>query len=802
MLIREKLVGIVMATCGVALAIALAAFGVYDRATFLRAASNDLAVTGAMVAENSTAALASGDRDSARDTLHALRAKRHIVLACVYNKAGNIFATYARDASTSPCPLPAPKAGATAGRAGFRTLLRPIVHDGKTTGTLLLDEDLGAFRAREALFGRTAALILVLSLAAAFLLSSRLQRVVSQPIRELGQTALLVSLANDYSLRATKRSEDETGVLIDQFNAMLAGIQERDSALQQARADLERKVEERTSNLNALLENSPLPILVLEPEQAKVRLCNPAFERLFQYSRDEVIGRSLAGFLIGPEALEETKRIHREVLAGRPVSLVTRRRRKDGSRVDVELHAAAMVVKGEAVGLVVIYQDVSVRKRAEAELQKAAAEAEAASRAKSEFLANMSHEIRTPMNGILGMTELALDTELSREQREYLNAVKLSADALLRLINDILDFSKIEAGKLEIEAIGFDLGGVLSDAVNSVRLRAREKRLELVADLPGNVPRALVGDPGRLRQVLLNLVGNAIKFTDRGRIVVSARTVSESQDAAEIQFTVADTGIGIPAEKQELIFEAFRQVDGSTTRTHGGTGLGLTISSRLATLMGGRIWVESRPGQGSRFHFTARFRLERRRPESPLPGEPASGEDARAHLTGEGGSHRRLLEGDRSADFPEPDPAVAAEPPLSTPLRDLRRPLRVLVAEDNPVNRRLLVRLLEKRGHSVTVAENGGAAVAAAERQEFDLALMDVQMPEMDGFEATKAIRKRELASGRHLPIVALTAHAMVGDKQRCMDAGMDDYLSKPVRLAAIDELLERYATARLASAG
>ena len=393
-----------------------------------------------------------------------------------------------------------------------------------------------------------------------------------------------------------------------------------------------------------------------------------------------------------------------------------------------------------------------------ADLAQANQALQAASAAKSEFLANMSHEIRTPLNGIVGMTELALETDLTIDQKEYLDTVKLSADLLLNVINDVLDFSKIEARKIDLECITFDLREVLRGTLKTLSLRASEKGLNLLCEVEPEVPETVCGDANRLRQVLTNLVGNAIKFTHEGEVAVKVQVAAETPADWLLHFIVTDTGIGIPDEQQKKIFDPFSQADSSTTRKYGGTGLGLTISMRLVAMMDGKIWLNSKEGQGTAFHFIVRM--------------DAANESALHTVV--------------KASMVEPVSGGSQDQPTSP-----AGSLRVLLAEDNVVNQRLTRRLLEKRGHHVTVTANGRRAVEALEKDSFDLVLMDVQMPELDGFEATALIREREKHSGTHVPVVALTAHAMKGDRERCLAAGMDGYLTKPIRSSELDEILK-----------
>ncbi|MFA9216232.1 MAG: ATP-binding protein [Sphingomonadaceae bacterium] len=518
-----------------------------------------------------------------------------------------------------------------------------------------------------------------------------------------------------------------------------------------------------------ILDQLPIPVFVKDQAGRYLRF-NRRFEEFTQRSRSEILGRTIDDFA-SPRWAAATKEEDAE--AWRTGRMVTSERRLASFDPPVDVLVSRIVIhSGGQSYMLGYFIDNSEQRAARSAMQRAVESAEAASRAKSEFLANMSHEIRTPMNGILGMTELVLESALTPEQRADLALVKASADALLHIVDDILDFSKIEPGKLEIEEVPFDLRQVVDDTLRAMVLRARQKGLALASELPASLPRIMKGDPGRLRQVLINLVANAIKFTAAGQITVALSAGPEQDGRSDVTFAVSDTGIGIAAEKQRMIFEAFAQVDGSTTRQYGGTGLGLAICRRLLILMQGTISVHSEPEQGSTFSFTVPLShtgVTLAAPLLPLPAMP-------------------LESGGTLLDAADAMPLAVPAPPA-----ERRRGLRVLLAEDNPVNPRLALRLLEKLGHQVTLVDNGLAVLERASRDAWDVILMDVQMPGLDGLAATRQIRLRELIQGGHVPIIAMTARAMAGDRERCLEAGMDDYLARPVDGQQLREMLARY---------
>lgn len=805
--LQRKLMLMTMLTSGLVLLVTSTACMLHHVWTLRRTATAHLSTVAAVLGANSTAALAFGDANAATEMLTALKAEPFVVAAILHTSTGALFAHYlGKDASPSAAALegtwrqqrpPAAGAGVTSQynmQQGFMHLWQPIVLDQDHVGDLHLVAHLDALYTDVYHYLLLMAGILAGAVLLAVVLSSRLQRSISVPILHVMDIMRAVSVTKDYTLRATKQGDDELGVLTEGLNEMVQHIQHHDVELTRYRASLEDQVVERTAAL--VQANSDLEHTVQALQQAKEN-------------------------------------------------------------------------------------------------------AEAANRAKSQFLANMSHEIRTPMNGVLGMTELLLGTELTERQRRFASAVQRSGRTLLNLIDDILDLSKIEAGKLGLDALDFLLRDVVAEVVDLLAEQAHSKGLELVYMVDEAVPSSAHGDPLRLRQILLNLVGNAIKFTAQGEVTVRVTRVSADADTVLLRFEVQDTGIGIAAEAQDRIFDVFSQADGSTTRQYGGTGLGLTITQHLVQMMGGSIGVDSTPGVGSL--FWCMLRLSTRTQATPGGDVPmtalrglrvlvvddnatnrailhqhlvawgthdasvASGPQAleklrTAALQGmpydvalldrrmpemDGVTLARLIQAEplfastqlillTSGGLVEPKAQDAAACPhlaaqLTKPILPSRlyaclvqalgrgapapsvpsdaTPLpsepavvfrnRLLLAEDNPVNQEVTVGMLEHFGCSIDVVPNGQEAVDALQRRPYDLVLMDCQMPIMDGLEATRRIRQQQADSGTPpCPIIALTAHARTSDREACLQAGMDDYLSKPFNVEQLATLLQRWLPA------
>jgi PAS domain S-box-containing protein len=1033
--IKRKQTLIIMLTSSVVLFLACASFITLDTVTFRRELSERVTILAEAVGSNCSAAIDFEDVKAAQEALTALRADGNIVAASVYSSDGRMFATYKRDAA-KPFVFPIAKPAGHAFKADQLQVFRSIKQAGAKTGTIFVASDLRDISTRLQRYMSIVGLMFLTSLLIALALSSRLQRLVSDPILRLAEVARSVALEKNYSVRATKRSNDELGQLVDGFNEMLMQIQTRDTALRTARDDLENRVAERTMELqfkNVILttqqETSIDGILVVgekgnilsfnrrfvemwkipaaligtatdepvlefvasqvadtksfvervrylyehrpENSQEEITLKDgrifdrhsaPMFgsddryygriwyfrditerkraeeelkrsqsrladaqriARVGSWEWDVVTGKRswsdeffrLLGFKPGeiepsyktyltrvhPDDRIAAEQILKEVLATKqPASADTRVVLPDGEVRILQTQARVIVDEsGKVVRRVGTTQDVTETRQKERELLLAMSTAETATKAKSEFLASMSHEIRTPMNGVIGMTNFLLDSELSVQQRHYAEAISKSGESLLSVINDILDFSKIEAGKLTFETLDFDLHEAVEGCLELLAQRAQGKGLEVASLIESNVPSHLRGDPGRLRQILTNLVNNAIKFTERGEVVVKVSRESQTDTDVVLRFEIQDTGIGISAEAQKRLFQPFSQADSSTNRKYGGTGLGLAISKQLVEIMDGQIGVESAPDQGSTFWFTARLDMQPGAGAAPVIRKDLI--DLHVLIVDDNESNGRILLRQTQAWKMRSSAATSAAEALATlrsasaagdpyqvVLFDLHMPgtdglvlaqsirmerslselrlvllsavnerlnaeemklagiddwlvkpikqsrlfdclanlmdggssppagerkkvsaaaaaspavglkMRILLAEDNIVNQEVAQGLLRKLGYHADAVVNGAEALEAMKRVRYDVVLMDCQMPELDGYEATRHIR--QLEQKRNAPfdwkapvyIIAMTANAMQGDREKCITAGMNDYLSKPVRQNELKAALER----------
>jgi PAS domain S-box-containing protein len=775
--IQRKLTFVIVCTSIVGLCLACLSFEFYERTSFRSAMTSELSALADILGANTAASLAFDDRKSAQDMLAALRAERHIVATGLYDIRGMVFAEYRRE-GTGPESAMRPRGedGAQFQKDSL-TFYRSVFLGSEKTGNIVIISDLGALEAEIRQYREISVVVILFSVLVTYLVSSRLLRLITEPLLHLAQIAARVTAKEDYALRAVPRGNDEVGALIGSFNRMLGRIQERDAALKAAKDDLEIRVQARTQELQsevnervraeetlseerkilrALIDNVP-DFMYVKDMDCRFLVANLSVARqMGAKTPAELLGKNDFDFYpseIAATFYEDEQRVIRSGQA--EINREETGLDSHGNETRVMTTQVPLRDKnGRVTGLVGIGRDITHLKKVQEEMQNAREAAEAASQAKSEFLANMSHEIRTPLNGVMGMTDLALDTVLTPEQREYLETVKMSGDSLLRVINDILDFSKIEAGKIDLEAVDFNLRDSLESTLKTLAVRADEKGLELLCEVAPEVPEVVRGDSSRLRQIVVNLVGNAIKFTNRGEIAVRVQAEGREGPDCVCQFTVADTGVGIPEDKRELIFKPFSQADTSTTRKYGGTGLGLTISTRLVEMMGGKIWVESEVGRGSQFHFTVRL---------------------------------------GAADTKEIKLGTVAPP-------ELLRGVKVLVVDDNRTNCRILEGMLLRwhmKPTSVDCAAEALAQLSAALEagEPYPLILTDMHMPEMDGFSLIEQIRRRpELSAAT---IMMLTSAGHRGDAARCQDLGVSAYLLKPIRQSELREAVARVLGAR-----
>lgn len=920
----------VMISCFVSVGLLLAAFISYEMINVRSTLLESLRTESKLIGTNSLSALLSSDQASAGEVLDALVNNNSIESACLYDANGEVFATYSRDTQATPSFPPA-SGESHEFRDGYLYIFEPIYFEHNRLGTIYIAQNVYEMQNRVFRYSGIFTGIFLLSILVALLLSSVLGRVVSRPITELADTTRQISENRDYTTRAKQFYRDEVGQLIDSFNEMLGEVEKKENTLR-----------ERELRFRALTENSYDVITILDADY-RILYSSPSFVRLFGADTEDVMGQSFLE-LIRTSDVWRTK----QMLNGLKKRAKTSKRfdfqvqAKDGSWIELAAIAQNLLMVDGVNGIVVNARDVTARKLVERELishrnnleqmvtartqaleesrmdalssmqdaneQKRRAElaleelkksqaslakakdvAEEASRAKSNFLANMSHEIRTPMNAVIGLSDLAIKSKSMDSMRDYLVKIHRAANSLLGIINDILDFSKIEQSKIELEATTFDLYNEMRTITELFALSFEEKGLSMLVDFSQDIPASVIGDPLRLRQILINLIGNSLKFTEEGQVSLSVRMVKRQAGKVKLEFSVSDTGIGMDEDLTAKVFETFKQGDESTTRIFGGTGLGLSISKHLVGLMGGSIFVESFFGKGSTFTFTAVFEEvaeeEISAPPTGLEGlrilvvdDEEEMQTALSHMLKDltfrpssASSVDQAVKMLEMAPFCDPfrlvildwhmpdkkgTDAIGLIASLDSILlkpqvmimsgfwndelhRDIEKhqikkfiskPIRtstlldmviqefseeamesvqlvkdrdeggvpklqhahLLLAEDNELNQEVALGLLEETGCKVTVVENGKAAFEAAKKDTFDLILMDIQMPEMDGYETTKRIRELEQAGklkkkskgkakADHLPIIAMTAGTLSRDKNRAFEAGMDDHVPKPV---------------------